>query len=148
MITLGGFAFGVPLLLIVLAASEIGGATAQQARGQGIAQQAFATGFSVGGQHRGQLARLFAAPDTVAPTAHAGHATGGQLVGDHSGLAMIGHQHGDIAALKRRELAVLVETGASLGGNGQLQGNTPCGVARRQLPGLTLAQRIVAEPDK
>ncbi len=147
-ITLGGFAFGVPLLLIVLAASEIGGATAQQARGQGIAQQAFATGLGVGGQHRGQLAGLLAAPDAVAPTAHAGHTACGQFISDHPCLPVVGHQHGDIATLERCELAVLVETSTALCSACQLQGNTPCGVARRQLPCLTLAQRIVAEPDK
>ncbi len=147
-VTLGGFALGIPLLLIILAAGEIGGAATQQARGQGVAQQAFAARLGIGGQHGSQLARLLTAPDAVAPTPHAGHATRGQLIGDHPGLAMVGHQHGDITALERRELAVLVEAGTALGGSRQLQGDAPGAVAGRQLGSRALGQGIVIEPDQ
>ncbi len=147
-VALGGFALGVPFMLVILAAGEIGGAAAQQARRQGMPQQTLASRLGIGGKHRGQFAGLLAAPDAVAPAAHAGHATRGQLVGDHPGLAVIGHQHGDIAALERGETAILVETCASLGGGGQLHGDPSRGVTGRQLRGVTLAQRIVAEPDQ
>ncbi|MNQ58640.1 hypothetical protein D3C85_728520 [compost metagenome] len=148
MVALGGFALGIPGLGVVLAGGQIGGAAPEQTAGQGITQCAFAARFGVGGQHRGQLAGLLAVPDVFLAAAHAGHAARRQLGGDFPGLAVAGDQHGDIAALECRALALRLEISLTTSARRQQRGDAPGRVAGHQGAGLAFAEVIVGQPDQ